>query len=150
MKDTTKAYWAGIVDGEAYIGITKTDTLRNPKMYGMKSPRYKARLQLRMVDERTIKTFARLAGVPVGIDRRWKIRPLFYAHVDAWRLTRLLTVLLPFLRLKRGQARLVLRLLALQGKRRWGRATPLPQTHLDQCEHLYLQVKALNYGPDGR
>lgn len=59
MKETDIAYIAGLVDGEAYIGIKKTNSNSHNDRT---TPGYCARIQIRMVDEPAIKFISETLG----------------------------------------------------------------------------------------
>src|SRR3990167_9273417 len=107
------AYAAGLVDGEAYIGIKKSKAY---KCQGRTTPGYSAVVQIRMVDEGAIRFFAESFG-----GWYWKEKPhshkgrqLFCYQVSDLRAHKTLEILLPFLKVKNHQAQTVLEFRKLQ------------------------------------
>ena len=110
-KDTDVAYIAGILDGEGYIGI-KRDSVRKDCV----NRSYHARIQVRMVDEPAISFLAETLG---GNYYREKAsaangRPLFCFQASDASAETILRTVLPYLRVKRGAADIVLELRRLQ------------------------------------
>lgn len=113
MKKIDLAYCAGIMDGEGYIGIKKTKPY---KTQGRTTPGYHARIQVRMVDEPAI---AALVGLFGGKTYREKPhanngRPLHCWSISDAKAEATIRLVLPFLRVKVQQARIVLDLRKLQ------------------------------------
>ena len=107
MKATDKAYIAGLIDGEGYVGIKK---LKPYKYTGRVHPGYTERIQVRMVDEPAIKFIAEMCG---GWYYREKPsckngRPLFCYQASDGAAAKILKTLLPYLRVKKEQAKTVL------------------------------------------
>ena len=160
-KKTDIAYIAGILDGEGYIGI-KRDSVRRD----CASRSYHARIQVRMVDEPAIAFLAETLGGWYYAEKAHLVngRPLFcYQASDAAAVAVLRTVL-PYLRVKRGAADIVLELRAMQadaakhrtkvvGHRnfpnKYGTARQVPNLaysdeYLAECDRLWLAAKAFN------
>jgi len=118
MQKTTLAYLAGIVDGEGYVGIKRSQAYR---CQGRQTPGYHARIQVRMVDEPAV---AMLHKAFAGSLYREKPhcnngRPLYCWCVSDAQAEKTCRALFPFLRVKRPQAKLIFRLRRAQanGKR---------------------------------
>lgn len=163
MIDTDIAYIAGLLDGEAYIGIKKSKAYA---CQGRRTPGYHARIQVRMVDEPAIRFLAETLGGWYYPEKSHsaKGRPLFvYQASDASAETILRTVL-PYLRVKRRTAETVLELRDLQATRKahmtkvtgtiampatWGgtinmQTKCLSDEYVAACDALYLTCKELN------
>ena len=163
MKKVDLAYIAGLVDGEAYIGIKKTKAY---KCQGRKTPGYHARIQIRMVDEDAIKFIAETLG---GWYYREKPhcnngRPLYCYQSSDESTEKILRLLIQFLRVKKESAKTVLELRELQSngrknmtkvngyrdfKHHSGKIFKVPNLafsdeYVAQCESLYLRCKELN------
>lgn len=143
--DVLLAYLAGIVDGEAYVGIKKG---RRPDSI---NPLYHERIQVRMVDigavELLVETFGgHLYHEKLVSETR---RPLYCWAVSDASAARVLAQLLPFLRVKREQALNVLELRRSKEDpraRRRGNPShrPMPSDIVDAREVLYLRARELN------
>jgi hypothetical protein len=158
MKETDKAYIAGLLDGEAYIGIKKSNNRHN----GTVNPIYQERVQVRMVDEQAIKFLTEMFGGNYHQDKPSTSngRPLFCFQASDSKAVGILKTVLPYLRVKRDSANIVLKLQNLKKnphkvahkvmmKNRWGKITEFkrwrhsPQ-HIANCEELYQACKSLN------
>lgn len=109
-RKTDLAYIAGIIDGEGYVGI-KRSTPRNRV-----TPGYHARIQIRMVDEEAIAFVAATLG---GNYYREKSnasngRPLYCYQASDAKAESILRSVLPWLRVKRRVALIVLSLREMQ------------------------------------
>jgi hypothetical protein len=161
--DTTLAYIAGLVDGEAYIGIKKTKAYR---CQGRVTPGYHERIQIRMVDEAAIKFISESFGgwyykeKPNAV----KGRPLYCFQASDLSAESILRAILPYLRIKRESAETVLRLRTLKrttsqhrtkitgqrsfpnkyGTIRMVATKCLSDEFVAQCDILYLRCKTLN------
>ncbi len=115
MKSTDIAYIAGIVDGEGYVGIKRSKPYRSQ---GRTTPGYHARIQIRMVDEPAIAFLASsLGGSYYKEDAKVKRgRPLFCYQASDAKAAEILRTLLPYLRVKKRQAKKVLELRRLQSR----------------------------------
>jgi hypothetical protein len=160
-RKTDIAYIAGILDGEGYIGIKRSSVRKD-----CASRSYHARIQVRMVDEPAIAFIADTLG---GWYYREKAnaamgRPLYcYSASDAAAAS-ILHIVLPYLRVKRGAADIVLELRAWQSGRAAHRTKVVghrdfPNSHgtvrrianfaysdeyIAECERLWLAAKAFN------
>lgn len=162
-KNTDIAYLAGLVDGEAYIGIKKTTAYARQ---GRKTAGYHARIQVRMVDEAAIRFMSETLGGWYYKEkpRVARGRPLYCYQVSDLAAKNVLSTLLPFLRVKREAALCVLSLRELQsdsnkhrtkitGYRDFPNAVgtvrrvankSFSDEYIARCESLYLQCKQLN------
>jgi hypothetical protein len=162
MKDTDLAYAAGLLDGEAYIGIKK-----NPPKPGSDrvSASYHHCIQVRMVDEGAIKFLSDLFGGSYSLEKPHaaKGRPLYCWALGNKRAVYALAKVLPYLRVKRRQAEVVLEFAHLRqrsynfktkvvgykrfpnarGKIRVVASMGLNDRYLERCEHLYQLCKKL-------
>lgn len=164
VSDTTLAYLAGLVDGEAYIGIKRSKAYR---CQGRTTPSYHARIQVRMVHEGAIKTLAEAFGGWHYKEKRPipNRRQLFCYQASDLCAETILRALLPFLVVKKESAETVLALRDLQlesnrhrtkivGYRNFpnarGTARQVPNLalsdeYVSRCDSLYEQCKALNH-----
>jgi len=167
IKNEVIAYLAGIADGEGYIGIKKTKAQHRP---GCKSPVYQERLVIRMADKQAIELFKKTLGGWSYPEKQYspKRRPCFVYEVQNKSAVAIIRALLPFLRIKKRQAIMVLKLTANKAtaikvrsntvcRSRWG--TPMLDTARSKHSHrtialrerLYLLCKELNRtGPNRR
>lgn len=108
MTDSERfAYAAGIIDGEGWVGIKRTSRK------DMNSPSFQARIQVRMVDEGAIRFLTDTLGGSYYRESPHAAagKPLFCWSIHSDAARKALRLVLPFLRIKRMQAR---KLLALQ------------------------------------
>lgn len=164
MTELDLAYIAGLIDGEGYIGITRVLATGG---YGMKSPRYKARFQIRMVDKTIIEYLADCFGGKAHAynSASAKGRPMFYFHASDVMLDRLLAQVMPYLRIKKPQVIAVQEFRLWQTKERSYRTKVVgsrqmtnphgtlinirTMAHSDEyiaeCERFYLLCQGMNY-----
>lgn len=109
MEKTTLAYIAGLMDGEAYIGIKKT---KPHKRFGRFHPGYHACIQIRMVDEAAIKFVTETFGGTYYREKAnaKKGRPLYCFRATDARAVEIIKAILPYLRVKKPSAENVLAL----------------------------------------
>ena len=161
MNKTDLAYIAGIIDGEGYVGI-KRATVRKD----CASRSYHARIQIRMVDESAIAFIARTLGGTYYREVRDidKHRALYCFSASDALAASILRAVLPYLRVKRGVADIVIELRAMQANGRKHRTKVVghrdfPNSHgtvrrvanlaysdeyIAECERLWLAAKAFN------
>ena len=157
------SYLAGLVDGEAYIGIKQTPAY---VCQDRKTPGYIARMQVRMVDEQAIRFLAETLGGWYYKEKPSTTngRPLYCYQVSHQNAEDVLLALLPYLRVKRKSAEAVLALRYLQadsrkyrtkitGYRNFPNAYGTPRriatysfcdAYVALCEELYQRCKELN------
>jgi len=153
-----RAYLAGLLDGEAYIGIKKVSTHYN----GRVNPAYHERIQVRMVDEPAIKFLTDTLGGNYYKESPSAAqgRPLYCYQASDKMAADVLASLLPYLRVKKAAAEKVLQLRELKDnpdkvavmvncKNRWGQMQEVPrkrhsEEHIARCESLYTDCKELN------
>lgn len=159
------AYIAGLMDGEAYIGIKKS---RAYKCQGRQTPSYQSRIQIRMVDEPAIRFLSETLG-----GWYYKEKPhsgngrLLYCYQATDRKAEsILRSLLPYLKVKLRNAETVIELRDLQsnsgshrtkitgyrefpnkyGKVRIVANKSFSDEYVATCERLYQRCKELNHG----
>ena len=162
MEETEKAYLAGLVDGEGYIGIKKS---KPPK--GCVSPSYSARIQIRMVDEPAIAFLSDSFSLNYYKEKPSAVngRPLFCFQASNHLAAFILYTLYPYLRVKVVNAQVVLQLHELKqdsrkhrtkvvgtrpfkhwaGSTNTARVMAMSDEYVARCEALYIQAKALNH-----
>jgi len=160
-KKTDIAYIAGILDGEGYIGV-KRGSVRK----GCVNRSYHARIQVRMVDESAIAFVAQTLGGSYYKEKAHATngRPLFCFQASDAAAETILRTVLPYLRVKRGAADIVLELRRLQsdaathrtkvvGHRnfpnRYGTVRQVPNLaysdeYIAECDRLWLAAKEFN------
>ena len=158
MNKIDLAYIAGLVDGEAYIGIKKDGSLQN----GRVNPGYHERIQIRMVNEEAIKFIADNLGGNYYKEKpsAENGRPLFCYQASDKLAANILTILLPYLRIKKEVAKYVLELrerkdnpdtiiVQVEQKSRWGtmmksgRSRHSPE-EVEARKLLYQRCKEIN------
>ncbi len=139
------AYLAGIVDGEAYIGIKKS---KPHKQNGERSSTYYERIQIRMVDEVAIKLFSDTFGGSYYREAPHadKGKPLYAYQVSDRSACRIIKQLLPYLKVKKRDAELVLELRKLKEQlHSYGHGKGKMSEEDLQCrESLYNKLKVLH------
>jgi hypothetical protein len=110
-RETDLAYIAGIIDGEGYVGVKRS----NPKKDTV-SPAYHARIQVRMVDKPAIAFLANTLGGTFYKESPHVAngRPLYCYQASDATAERILRTLRPHLRVKAQQADNVLAMRDLQ------------------------------------
>lgn len=114
MKETDIAYIAGILDGEGYIGVKKTQPY---KVQGRVTPGYHARIGVKMVSEEAIRFISETLGCWYWQEKRPQPsngRPMFVLQATDKKAEEILRIVLPYLRVKREMAETVLALRELQ------------------------------------
>jgi hypothetical protein len=160
MDNIKIAYLAGLVDGEGYIGIKKTKPYKN--LTGCVNPSYHERIQIRMVAEPAIKLFTEVFG---GWYYKEKPhcnngRPLYCYQSSDKKASEILSILLPYLLVKKESAITVLHLRESKNNpikvktdaisdSRWGtpmtgQRTTLHPDMVKQRESYYQRCKELN------
>ena len=160
MKNTDIAYIAGLIDGEGYLGIKKTPRLYN----GRVNPQYQERIQIRMVDEQAIEFITNTFGGTYHKEspHAAKGRPLYCFATTDKQSVKIITTILPYLRVKNRVAETVLRLRSLKDnpdkvavlttvKSRWGHDMEVKRwryspKHIAECERLWQLCKDINKG----
>lgn len=145
------AYLAGIVDGEGYVGIKKTDN-RNDCV----NPQYHERIQIRMVEEGCIKLFKNIFGGNYYKEThhsKYSKRPLFCYQASDKLASKIVKILLPYLCIKNRQAKLILKLRkskdSKESRLRGSSARrPMKPEIVNYRESLYQQIKQIHKGGD--
>lgn len=163
ITETDLAYIAGLVDGEAYIGIKKSRA--NKHLTGRVNPGYHERIQVRMVDESAIKFIAETLGGWYYKEKASvaKGRPLYSYQASDKAAAKILRLLLPYLKVKKRNALTVLELrkhkelprkqttisLPCMIPNRWGKLVEIGRRRLSKesveyRDSLYQECKRLN------
>lgn len=149
MKETVLAYLAGLVDGEGYVGIKRT------RRKDAVSFIYHERFQLRMVHEPSIRLLTNTLGGAYYSEKPSQApnrRPLFCWQASDALAASIAVALLPYLIIKRPNAKLLLALRrSKQDPRSRRRGSPAKRVMnsavLKYRDRLYLRCKALNHAP---
>ena len=163
MRDIDLAYMAGLMDGEAYIGIKRTKPYK--KLTGRVNPGYHERIQIRMTDEPAIRFIAESLGGWYYAEKPSvaKGKILYCYQASDKKASKILQALLPYFRVKQEQAQAVLRLrqhkelprsetmvlLPCMVRNRWGKTVPVGRRRFSEesvayRESLYQRCKELN------
>lgn len=145
VAETTLSYLAGLVDGEGYIGVKRSQR-------GATSPIYHERIQVRMVHEGAISFLASTLGGNYYRENpnANNGRPLFCYQASDAKAAEILERLLPYLIVKRESAENVLRLRASKNDPRARLRGGMKQRRLMDAdvlaerEAIYLRGKELN------
>jgi hypothetical protein len=160
MSPLDLAYWAGLIDGEGHLGIRYVaDKSRRPRQYI-------ARFGLVMSEPPLVEAFAEQFSLHYGGNCSWDSpvskKPLFRAQGAGQSAAAVAKTLLPYLRIKRRQAELLVQL--EEEKRRPGLRTTYSgtyayvragkpvmrkrystdQVHLDRWHEYFEEVRHLN------
>lgn len=166
-EDFKRAYLAGLIDGEGYVGVIK----RMPRSTNRATtPKYTARLAIQMTRQEPLRFLMEFGVIS---DRRFFKRTkkkfpnrkdTFVVDLENDDAIRLAVQVLDFIILKKEQLMLIIKLRGLQqdsrlertevsGAGKWkagnarGHSFNLRQRskqYLDQCEAIYLKCKELN------
>lgn len=162
-KATDVAYVAGIIDGEGCIRVKKTKPYR---CQGRATPGYDASVQVKMVDRGAVEFVCKTIGGWVYLQKSGlkSGRDQYTCQATGRQAEDGLRLVLPYLRVKRRQAELVLQLrefkkdsqkhrTKITGYRnfpnRYGTPRQIPvrvlsDDYVAECERLFLACKKLN------
>jgi len=151
MREVDLAYIAGIVDGEAYIGIKKSDYHSRVRKDAINNE-YHERIQIRMISEEAIKFLATVLGGNYYTEKKPSLKsgkPLYVYTASDRKAASILQVLLPYLKVKKQDAELVLKIReSKEDKRSFRRGSParrpMPREIVEYRESLYQEVKKLH------
>jgi hypothetical protein len=145
MDVATKAYIAGIIDGEGSIYVERSK--RKGRLSGKYTGnlRYRIMVEILMCDLPTLAFIAKATGRPLHTKplRRNGITRRTHAYYVTWRngvAADFLRSVLPFLRNKRKQAELAL---AIHAKIAKPLGVQFTQRDLDYCARMHLKMQAL-------
>lgn len=165
MTNTDIAYIAGLMDGEAYIGIKRGKPY---KCQGLVNPSYHARIQIRMVDEQAIKFVADTLGGTYYKEKAHSNsgRLLYCWTTSDKKAATILETVIPYLKVKQKQAQTVLGFRNLQANSRkyrtkvtgerimigqYGQQIPIKNVafsdeYIAICETYWQRCHDLNFG----
>jgi len=147
MEEYNLAYLAGLADGEGCFGITKT-----------KNECYYARFSISMVDYSGVKVFEEVFGLRVR-KQFLKNKPFYAVFATTDNLERLIVKLLPYLRVKKKEAQLILdflmshkrvKLKPLIKNGRFNGTERPPSRELEIRKELYEKCKYLKKNHENR
>jgi len=140
MKEVTKAYIAGLMDGEGCFRIEKFKTERSP--IGVQ---YRTVVEITMCDKRTIETLAKITDR--NLQKPKKLPSGRIAYKLVWRngpAAKFISQILPYLMCKKEEAALCL---FFETHISPGRGRTYRQTDKEKCEKIRKQVSDLKrYG----
>lgn len=130
----TRAYIAGIIDGEGHIGIKRK---KPTAVNRLKSSEYSVRVTVCMTDEAPVHRVADFCGVAHQIHLRYRPpnRPIYEIEITRKKAIHLLREIYPYLLGKKKQADLAFQLDDLRDQSRQHR-TKILGTHIFQCGHF--------------
>lgn len=138
-------YIAGILDGEGTFQIAKTTSQRSLDSWNMVNPKYSAKICMGMADPEAIMLLAEVLGGNTRLETTPPDRQDIYRWTLCSRLgiLRVLPELLPYLRVKRKQAMLLLEYcLGFEDLR--SRPEDIKAAEYQRREELYRKLKKLN------
>ena len=134
------AYMAGIADGEGSFTVGKREVVQQSNKTA-RTPSFSARFSLEMTDEKTVREFAHVFDGRVTSRRRALSRRMSYTfHASDAKAREVAYTLLPYLRLKREQAQLIVDMPVVPNKRQKS-----PET-VEILDKIRLRVSGLNQG----
>ena len=144
------AYLAGLIDGEGYIGIKKTDNRKD-----CVNAQYHERIQIRMINEKAIKLFKQTFGGSYyheSIHSMYSKKPLYCYQASDKIAADIIQKLIPFLIIKKPQAHLVLELRKSkndpESRKRGSPAKRVMKPEIIKFrEKLYNQIKLIHHPP---
>ena len=143
MNDTYYAYCAGIIDSDGTIYIDRSkDKRRSNSLYN-----YSLRVKVGQSDDQTVKWLSKMLGGKYrfykyqrnGIDVN---KGLYYWAINNQKAALLLRNILPYLKIKKQQAKLAIKFAELLDKHIKGK--PLLNKHRIAREDYALQMRFLN------
>lgn len=151
MKNT-KAYLAGIVDGEGYMGLSRykrSDRLKNGVLQIRHTPRLIISFLNKKVNKKVLDLFVKNYGGLIrnkkvyeynsGAERKSHNAMIVY-EVSGSRVLKILTELLPFLIIKKTQAKLLLKFKTVTYCKKGG----IKKKDFIFRENLWANIKLLN------
>ena len=108
---------------------------------------YSAQLKISMCDEEPVKLFSEVFLHPYKILKHMtkKGRPIFYFQVCSKDAIKVINALLPFLRIKKNQAELLLKLDELNSVFKRKKKRTLSPEVVEQKERLYRSLRELHF-----
>lgn len=139
------SYLAGCLDSDGYFGIKKS-TYNQRVLKDSKNPSYQEKIQLKQVYETVPKLLQEVFGGSYYKEKpsTKNGRVLYVWNVSNKQAADAARKLLPFLRLKKKQASLLLAIRSSKQKNRQTRGRPLDPSVIDLRESCRLQIKELN------
>jgi len=145
------AYLAGIIDGEAYVGIKKS-TYGMRKRKDVKSPTFSERVQIRMGNKEILSLFKKTFGGHLRVEPRvyqsksgfksHKIMTLYLATDKM--ASEIIKAVYPYLIEKKIQARCILKLRKSKDSKEARLGGIMSQKVLKKRESLYQQIKSIH------
>lgn len=143
------AYLAGIIDGEGYVGIKKTNNRTD-----CQNPQYHERIQVRMIDETAISFLTEVLGGNYYKETehsKYSKKPLYCYQASDKTAASIIKKLFPYLIVKKRQANLILKLReSKENKKSFLRGSPSKRPMnpkiVEYRESLYRQIKEIHKG----
>ena len=135
-KEVEYAYLAGIIDGEGAIFITRD-------LFKTKNPVYRAEIRVGMIDEKPIKRLHVAFGGTALLEKSYHHKRPMWRWLGSNRevLKFCLTTLLPYLDVKKEQAKLVLEFNERFPRRNGHWAIP---GQIEEKERYWIRIRELN------
>jgi len=144
-KQVEKSYWAGFIDGEGSIMITKHFS----KDGFHKCPTYQVRLDVAITNEKLMKELKMFAGCGWLCKRTFKKenqKDAYYWGCKSDKAVEFLKELLPYIKLKRKQIELVIKFQENKNSpnRKGGKLRPLSKKEINYRESMRLKLQKIN------
>jgi len=143
MNEIEKAYWAGFIDGEGSIRISKVHS----GLGTHKTPTYVPRISVGNTNKQALNELKQF----IGCGRVYLQRPAigrqktqFFYEATHRNAEHLIKKVLPYLRLKKTQAELLLGFIKEKANRKNSNRGTLTKEELKKREQFYKQMKLLN------
>jgi hypothetical protein len=150
MDKITKAYMAGLIDGEGSIYIERS--VRKGRLSGEYTGnlRYRIMVYILMCDQEALRFISKATGQPIykkslAAQQRNGITRRSHAYYITWRngiAAKFLEEILPFLHVKKAQAELALKLHAKVSKQLGVQFT---KRDLNYCARIYEKIRDLKH-----
>jgi len=144
MNKVLLAYLAGIVDGEGYIGIKKNNSSKKSK-----SPVFSERLSIGMSERFILEMFKKQFGGKI-YEKKCKSKKLnnnltiYYWDITDKMASKVLTILAPFIRIKKKQLLLVLKLSKTKIERKNNKDKIVSPQVNKYRDSLYKKIKTIH------
>ena len=132
-------YLAGFLDGEGYIGINRHAKIKD------KYQQFDLRVEIVNCDQVVIQRIAKKLGLEI-IRREWRKvnwKPSYRASIGGNRAARLLRRLLPYLIVKKKQAKLAIEFQQMKNQKNWKKMNP--DEYNDLKDSYRQEIKQLNH-----
>lgn len=148
MQEIELAYWAGFLDGDGSIGIKRVTDKMCKRSHSRRGYRIYPCLQISQVNRAILEEFKAAFGAgyigSMGKTRKSTWRKCYKYGVSSTGSVKILKQLLPYLRLKKRQAEILIRIQELKHEHVAYRGKPKPDEYWTELEQLVIELAGLN------